>query len=934
MSLYKVGQRWLSEAEPELGLGLVMEVLARTVTILFPGSDGMRTYGISGAPLRRVIFDVGEEIIDKQDQAHIVRSILESDGIYSYECDDLSINETEISGNITFNRPEERFLVGQFDSNDLFNLRYQTLKKKQFMQHSSVRGLVGGRISRIPHQLFIADQITSNDFPRVLLADEVGLGKTIEAGLIIHKLLLSGRAERVLVVVPDSLAYQWFVEMLRKFRLSFAVVNQEGYHEKDSNPFEENQLVITGTGFLKGSSIGRDMALAAKWDVLVIDEAHQLKWSQRECSEEYQMIEILAQATPSVLLLTATPEQMGAEGHFARLRLLDPEKYFDLTEYIEEERHFEELGNLLKYLMSNENASSFDVEKKKQLQELRGEEINFDSLEERKIAARDIVDRHGTGRIYYRNSRVKMAQEFKFFPKRLVYSYPLELIKSKRQDQALGDEIEGHAETGNLGLSFDAKSAWLIEFLQKGPDDKILLICKSKAKVLELEKVLREFTVGVSWGVFHSDLTLMARDRQAAFFAETDGARILLCTEIGSEGRNFEFCQHLILFDIPQNPDLLEQRIGRLDRIGQNKDIHIHVPCIQDSWEELFFLWYNSGLNAFEHYARAGRYAFLHMKDKLMKAFKHPKEYLKTNSESMMTLIEETREFSKKMEHQLDAGRDYLIEINSFNHDDGERLVKLVTANEGGNDLKDYMENVFEHMGVDAEDLDGESDYIRPSDNMFIPHFPCLPNDGVSVTYRRTKACEREDMEFLTWDHPMVTGVIDTILGHQYGTVAIAQRSNSQSTKIMLEAIFVMNAIAPKYLAVEKFLPITPVRVLITVEGEDLSQKWPKEVVDSKISEASTDLKKQAPRIGKERLKALIKSAHAFAEKRASEIRQNADKEATKALGHEIDRLEYLKTLNKNITPAQIERLREKMRLIEESIGHVQVGLDSFRLIF
>ena len=93
---------------------------------------------------------------------------------------------------------------------------------------------------------------------------------------------------------------------------------------------------------------------------------------------------------------------------------------------------------------------------------------------------------------------------------------------------------------------------------------------------------------------------MLQRDRNAAWFAEEDGARLLICSEIGSEGRNFQFAHHLVLFDLPLNPELLEQRIGRLDRIGQQEEIHLHVPYLTRSPQEVLCRWYHEGLNAFE----------------------------------------------------------------------------------------------------------------------------------------------------------------------------------------------------------------------------------------------------------------------------------------------------------------------------------------------
>src|SRR5690606_15884430 len=115
-----------------------------------------------------------------------------------------------------------------------------------------------------------------------------------------------------------------------------------------------------------------------------------------------------------------------------------------------------------------------------------------------------------------------------------------------------------------------------------------------------------EFTASV----FHEDLTLVQRDRNAAWFAEPDGAQILLCSEIGSEGRNFQFAHHLILFDMPVHPELLEQRIGRLDRIGQKKGITIYIPYLLGSPQEFLVRWFHEGLNAFNANLEGGNMIF------------------------------------------------------------------------------------------------------------------------------------------------------------------------------------------------------------------------------------------------------------------------------------------------------------------------------------
>jgi ATP-dependent helicase HepA len=139
---------------------------------------------------------------------------------------------------------------------------------------------------------------------------------------------------------------------------------------------------------------------------------------------------------------------------------------------------------------------------------------------------------------------------------------------------------------------------WLSELLGDLGEEKVLVITKTRELAEEVLAEL-ESAMGVKGAVFHEALTLLQRDRNAAFFAEEEGARVLVCSEIGSEGRNFQFARHLVLYDLPEDVDLLEQRIGRLDRIGQKGTIQVHVPYLPGSDEEIRLRWLHEGLDAF-----------------------------------------------------------------------------------------------------------------------------------------------------------------------------------------------------------------------------------------------------------------------------------------------------------------------------------------------
>ena len=154
--------------------------------------------------------------------------------------------------------------------------------------------------------------------------------------------------------------------------------------------------------------------------------------------------------------------------------------------------------------------------------------------------------------------------------------------------------------------------------------------------------------------------SILESDRNAAWFAKRDGAQILLCSEIGSEGRNFQFAHHLILFDLPMDPELLEQRIGRLDRIGQKNDIHIHIPYLKGSENEVIVKWYHDGLNAFEKNV-LGVYQIYQKMGEQIKDLALNKQTSKISN-----FLKLTQKSCAEITNQLEKGRDRLLELNSF----------------------------------------------------------------------------------------------------------------------------------------------------------------------------------------------------------------------------------------------------------------------------
>ena len=467
MSEFNIGQKWISNAEPELGMGEIINADFRSVLIYYSRAGEERTYASKQAPLTRVKFAIGDEISDGSGQTLTITEVATESGLYLYRGDidgkQAVIAESDLNPNLQFSKPEDRLFTHQFDPNDRFNLRYQTLMHQAALSSADARGLYGPRVSLIPHQLYIANEVASRFAPRVLLADEVGLGKTIEAGAIIHQQLTTHRARRVLIVVPAALTFQWFVEMIRRFNLHFTVMDEErcqnivadntaasDLSETDEpltatltapdledrfNPFEAHQLMLCSLDLFLDNPTRLEQAAATDWDLMVVDEAHHLAWTPADASPEYLIVELLGMVSKGLLLLTATPEQLGRAGHFARLRLLDPTRYHDYDAFLAEESKFEMIADNLDLLR---NASTEDDEKIKATSEI----LSILSIEEhgqdKSLTADDltnmVLDRHGTGRVLFRNVR----KSVKGFPNRVLKTYPLERPEVYRQfDDAL-----------------------------------------------------------------------------------------------------------------------------------------------------------------------------------------------------------------------------------------------------------------------------------------------------------------------------------------------------------------------------------------------------------------------------------------------------------------------------------------------------------------
>lgn len=962
---FTLGQRWISDTESELGLGTVVAVDARRVTLLFPASGENRLYARHDSPITRVIFNPGDIVNSHEGWQLAVEQAVDENGLINYigkrldtSESDVSLREVMLDSKVVFSKPQDRLFAGQLDRMDRFALRFRARKYHSEQYRLDISGLRGMRTSLIPHQLHIAHEAGRRHAPRVLLADEVGLGKTIEAGMIIHQQLLAGRAERILIMVPETLQYQWLVEMLRRFNLRFSLFDDDRYRQaqQDSdNPFDTEQLVLCSLEFVRQNKQRQENLTAAGWDLLVVDEAHHLDWNEGQPGQEYLLTEQLAKQIPAVLLLTATPEQLGMESHFARLRLLDPNRFHDFKDFLQEQQRYRPIADAVTLLLSDTPLTTRQADlinellKQQHIAPLLHTLTSNDNQQQQLVRQQVIgmlMDHHGTSRVLFRNTR----NGVKGFPQRHLQHIPLPLppryqtalkVSAIMEAQKSADEraskvlypervyqkLEGDSGTW---WTFDPRVAWLLDYLTDHRNEKVLLICAQASTALQLEQVLRE-REGIRAAVFHEGLSLIERDRAAAYFSsEEQGAQVLLCSEIGSEGRNFQFASRLIMFDLPLNPDLLEQRIGRLDRIGQQHDIQIVVPVLENTAQAVLFAWYHQGLNAFEHTCPAGRTVYDNVHQQLTEFMLTPDDTL-----GLTEFIEQCRQQYESIKTQLEQGRDRLLELNSNGGKQARHLAERIREQDNDVELINFAINLFDIVGINQEDRSDNLIVLTPSDHMLVPDFPGLPEEGCLITFDRDQALAREDAYYISWEHPLIRNGLDLILTDDIGSCALSLLKNKAlpAGTLLVETIYVVEAQAPKQLQLTRFLPPTPVRLLIDSKGNNLADKVEFESFNRQLTAVNRHTGSKLVNALQQDVHAILQLATPLAAEEAQQVIASALREADEKLDSELKRLMALKAVNPNIRDDEIDALKDNRAHVLASLNSASWRLDALRLV-
>jgi len=510
---------------PELGIGRITAVEGRALLVEFPRSGTRLRLAADTDALIRIDPDADHSTLDAE-------------------------------------RPlVERLAAGVVDDVRDFLTRLDVLHLLSLREADGLGSFLGGRVRLFPHQFYVAERASFSDPVRWLLADEVGLGKTIEAALILNRLVHTGRVERCLVVAPEALTVQWLGELWRKYHQVFTLLDGPRLADvardfgPDFNPFDVHRRAVIALEMLTDRPELTKQAVQAGIDVLVVDEAQRLRRPPGHPGEPaWRAIAPIAALNRHLLLLSATPLEDDTHGFFRLLQLLRPREF-------PEDMSFEErlaLGTQLPPCTSSTRRTDIGglpprVAIPTALDPARSQMRLSVEAAVRGAAATDAVARRK------KVDRIRRA-----------------IASGAALSAILGpDELALRERAAAMDLS-DPRLEWLLSQAPRWKDAKEkTLVFVAHRETLEMMRTALSHRAQLASGVFHEDLSPVRRDTEVALFRDPDGPSLLVSTESGGEGRNFEFCRRLVLFDLPWKPSVVEQRIGRLDRIGRRIPVEV-----------------------------------------------------------------------------------------------------------------------------------------------------------------------------------------------------------------------------------------------------------------------------------------------------------------------------------------------------------------------
>jgi ATP-dependent helicase HepA len=899
--------RWLDgHGQP---YGYVKELAANAVTVQLDGL-GERMFVRSGAPLE--VVDLPPQVRRKSnDEPGFLLGPVDAAEVPMWRVQFLTgirkVPEADLRPDFP-TEPVSLIEQGKTGSPQAFNLRTIARYYQLEHLHNALVSLSNARVDIKPHQVGVAHRVVSSYPHRFLLCDEVGLGKTIEAGMILKELRARGGAERTLCVVPPNLTRQWQFELKSKFNEVFSILNTDTIRHlrnqgMGGNPFVAFDSVIVSSAWIT-SKEHRKAVVEAPWDMIIVDEAHHARrraWGNKtETTLLYRLIAELAQpqhySKRSLLFLTATPMQLGSDELYALIELLDPALFPSEVDFDRHRKEVPGLSRLVDVLREHgfpppaedpdevveEVAGWLGIDERLARKRLRAGADEIEAL------CGELAERHLLSEVLIRNRKVVVGG---FMPRhatrwqvhvseeelqalREVEAYVLESwdratarernsvgfvmtifqrmmassIRALRTSlekrgltllgkiesaglasTALEDAVADDPETQSLVASAPAFAEeadvleGLIARLDAVPRDSKALALVANMRIIREEeanpKVLiftefretQEYLAGLlahdGWGVnlFHGQMSPERKDGSVETFRDSDGPQVLISTDSGGEGRNFQFCHLLVNYDLPWNPMKVEQRIGRVDRIGQDHVVEIFNMWVEGTVEERI-------LDVLERRIRVFEDTIGSLDPILGEAERDIREIMRKRAELRERALEKfERDLGRRVEDARKAEerlRDFIMDTKSYSREIAERIsgeTSPITAA----DQERFVRSLLHSVRTFIEDRPtGESMIVFHEP--FISDYPDLSRERMRlVTFRPDRKRDSEQVEYLAFGHPIVDALVDRVL-ESGGEGSATGRMLLEGEDLPPVSGWLFNFVVgvPGFRAMQRFLPI------------------------------------------------------------------------------------------------------------------------------
>jgi ATP-dependent helicase HepA len=814
--------------QPEWGVGhlaLLQEEGAKAVVFFPAREDAPVLVSTKGGALVAYALPGGEPIVTtKGRRATVVREEPGARGLRRYviRYEDTGEEDEMPESEVRALPPRSDLLTtlreGRVGDAKAFVLRKQALVLDDERRCDALGALLASRVMVKPHQVGVVQRVLSARRPRFVLADEVGLGKTIEAGMVFSALRLSGLARRVLVVAPSHLTVQWLVELFHKFNQLFTLMDSDRYtqslkEQPDVSPWARFSLVVTSLEMLSRTEEHRRAVAQedAFWDLVIIDEAHHLKGEKA-----FEAAEGLAGNSWGLLLLTATPMQLDPAEYHGLLKLIDAATAPTVKGFEERLARQEELSSAVRSLLEGNSPASAV----KALAQRFPGDAKLQTLKEREALLEYLAETYSLSERLVRNRRAVVGG----FSSRRLHRHPVQLPAEelKTRDAALaalaGSTLRG-APLANVlrrlesspaafagavrsnpvfkavELKLPPRDAKLVAFLGvlrgiwgSEPTAKVLVFTESRDTLEALQTELgRE---GIEALGYHGELPLVERDRQVARFRDPEGPRVLLCTEVGGEGRNFQFAHHLVHYDLPWSPSTVEQRIGRLDRIGQTKPVEIHVFDPKGTLASDVLMLLADAVGVFGETVGGLDAVLEEVEERLAELALLPRDARVAYAAELKAKVEAARA-------QVKRAYDPLLDLRSFDKPAVERLVARAQARMGIEADEEEEASVEDGLWSVARDLDERLEEtvtelakrvgIRVDTDEEVEAFQCAFHFGHALnveglpgldvmedrtvlgTFWRDTAVEAEELEYFATGHSLVEALFGFLRDGPYG---------------------------------------------------------------------------------------------------------------------------------------------------------------------